>query len=194
MSDRHELIHLLLEHSVRWGDFTLKSGKKSDLYVDVRQTALHPEGSVAIAEAILHHLDLSVRAVGGVELGAVPIIGSVITGREAGVYAWNEGQWDGPGDDVPLPGFIVRKAAKGHGTKSKIENCPPAGTKVAIIEDVTTTGGSLEKAITAAQLAGLDVVQAIVVVDREEGAEDFLRAGGFEGAFTAIVTRANLSV
>ena len=179
---RSNLIHLLLEHSVRWGEFTLKSGAKSNFYVDVRKTALHPGGSLAIAQAVLTSLNPEVEAIGGVELGAVPIIGSVIT------FALMAP------DPLPRPGFVVRKAAKGHGTQSKIENCPPAGTKVAIVEDVTTTGGSLEKAITAAQMAGLDVVQAITVVDRQEGAEEFLRAGGFTGTFTALVTRTNLSI
>lgn len=187
------LIELLRELSVRTGDFTLKSGMKSDLYVDVRKTALHGKGSVLIADAVVKALIPDVEAVGGVELGAVPLVGSVIT-----YWDW----WSQ--DPTPLPGFIIRKAAKGHGTMSKIENCPPEGTKVCIIEDVTTTGGSLEKAIQSALVAGLDVVQVITVVDRQEtftpevggpeyhGAEEFLRAGGYGGVFTALTTRKDL--
>lgn len=182
MTTRDDLIHVLLERSVRYGDFILKSGKKTDFYVDVRQTALDGKGSELIADAICHALLPEVEAVGGVELGAVPIVGSVITYFRA---------WSSLSRD--LSGFVVRKNPKSHGLGRAIENCPPEGTKVAIIEDVTTTGGSLEVAITAAQVAGLKVVQAIVVVDRQEGAEDFLRAGGFEGEFTTILTRTNLS-
>ena len=192
----HPLFHLLIEHSVRWGDFTLSSGKKSDLYVDVRATALHPEGSLEIAKAALWELLPEVEALGGVELGAVPVVGSVITlnqlwirdGSDAGRSApWEQGR--------TLPGFIVRKQAKEHGTKSKIENCPPEGTPVCIIEDVTTTGGSLERAITSAEKAGLKVVQAITVEHIAHGeAVEFLRAGGFQGEFTALATRTNLRV
>ena len=183
MTDRNDLIHLLLEHSVQWGEFILASGAKSDFYCDVRRTALHDHGSEAIAAAVVRELLPEVEAVGGVELGAVPIVGSVITFNR-----W----WSA----VPrsLPGFIIRKKTKKYGLGNKIENCPPKGTKVAIIEDVTTTGGSLERAITAAEEAGLKVVQAIIVVDRQEGAEEHLRAGGYTGAFTPIVTRANLCI
>ena len=188
------LIELLRELSVKTGDFTLKSGKKSDLYVDVRQTALHCEGVYHIAVAVQDALDPTVEALGGVELGAVPIVGAV--------NCLGHTRWDGGYRFRDIHGFIVRKAAKEHGTKSKIERCPPKGTKVCIIEDVTTTGGSLEKAIIAAQMAGLDVVQVITVVDRQEtfevegtaykGAEEFLRAGGYRGVFTALTTREDL--
>jgi orotate phosphoribosyltransferase len=183
-SSRSQLIHLLLEHSVRWGEFTLKSGAKSNFYVDVRKTALHGIGARVIAKAILERLHPKVVALGGVELGAVPLVGSAIVLWQSNTDA----------DCEPLHGFVVRKAAKEHGTQQKIENCPPPGTQVCILEDVTTSGGSLEKAITAAQQAGLDVVQAITVVDRQEGAEEFLRAGGFIGSFDAIVTKTNLSL
>jgi orotate phosphoribosyltransferase len=176
------LTDLLLELSVKTGDFTLKSGRKSDLYVDVRMTALHDEGARVIALAVLDRLLPEVQAVGGVELGAVPIVGSVLAVEH---YC----------DEITereIPGFVVRKAPKGHGTARRIENCPPAGTKVAIIEDVTTTGGSLLAAIQAAQEAGLEVVQAITVVDRLEGARELLEARGYTGTFTALVSRKDL--
>jgi orotate phosphoribosyltransferase len=179
---------LLREHSVKTGDFTLKSGRKSNFYVDVRQTALHAQGSRVIASSILHALgfdrrEAGIPAVGGVELGAVPIVGSVIAMAPL-TQLGNK--------TVPLHGFIVRKAPKEHGTQAKIERCPPAGTQVAIIEDVTTTGGSLWAAIQAAQAAGLEVVQAITVVDREEGATEYLAEQGFTGTFTALTTRTEL--
>lgn len=176
-----DLIKVLLELSVKWGDFTLKSGKKSDLYVDVRRAVLDPTGARVIANAVLAKLAGSVEAIGGVELGAVPMIGTILAL-----------------DPLLRPGFVIRKAAKEHGTKSRIENCPRPGTRVAIIEDVATTAGSLISAIRAAQDDGLDVVQAVVVVDREEGADEAIRAAVTFGdlppgfLFTALVTRTNL--
>lgn len=171
------LVGILRELSVRQGQFTLKSGKTSDLYVDVRKTALNPKGAIAIMKGVAYALRPGVTAIGGVELGAVPIVGTVL-GYLSHVSA-----------------FIVRKAAKEHGTRSKIENCPEPGTKVVIIEDVTTTGGSLVEAMNAARDAGLVVVQAITVVDREEGAAEFIAAAGYtspEFLFTALVTRSDL--
>jgi orotate phosphoribosyltransferase len=182
MSAKPRLILLLREHSVLWGDFTLRSGKKSDLYVDVRKTSLHAQGAVTIALAVLQSRLADVAAVGGVELGAVPIVGSVLAIQTEAPFR------------IGLQGFVVRKTPKEHGTQTKIENCPPAGTKVAIIEDVTTSGLSMMEAITAAEGAGLNVIQAITVVDRQEGAEEFLRASGFVGVFTPLVTRVDLAI
>ncbi len=145
--------------------------------MDVRKTALNPEGIRIITRHALGVLREDVQAIGGVELGAVPLVGSM-------VFA----------DSLNRPGFIVRKAPKEHGTKSRIENCPRPGTRVCIVEDVTTTGGSLLEAIVAAREAGLDVVQAITVVDRQEGVADLLASWTHPGEFQfdALMTRSSL--
>lgn len=156
---RHaRLIALLRERSVRTGRFVLASGAVSDLYVDVRQTSLHQEGAYLIGRAILERLQPRVVGVGGMTLGADPIACSAAA--LGLVY------------DRPVHAFLVRKEAKAHGTAGAVEglaNLPP-GSPVAVVEDTTTTGSSLWAAIERARSAGLDVVQAITVVDREEGA------------------------
>lgn len=181
MTHTERLIALLREHSVKWGDFTLASGKKSDLYVDVRQTSLHAEGAVLIATIVLSKLLPDVGAVGGLTLGADPIVSctamlSHLTGSG------------------PVHAFIVRKETKGHGMGAKIEGLGnvPAGTRVAILEDTTTTGASLLLAVEAARAAGLVVVQCLTVVDREEGAAEMLATKGL--VLEALVTRSALTL
>ncbi|MCB9678882.1 MAG: orotate phosphoribosyltransferase [Alphaproteobacteria bacterium] len=162
------LVELLREKSVRRGAFTLASGKQSDLYVDVRQTSLHAEGSVLIGRAILARLRPDVVGVGGMTMGADPLacVASALSHLDGrGVHA-----------------FLIRKEPKGHGVERLVVgmgNFAP-GAKVAIVEDTTTTGGSSIRAVEAARDAGLDVVQLITVVDREEGARERIAAYGLE--------------
>ncbi|MBN2058221.1 MAG: orotate phosphoribosyltransferase [Candidatus Saganbacteria bacterium] len=160
---KDELKQLLKETgAVKFGDFTLASGKKSDFYVDCRKVTLHPKGAKLIGKLILEKIKgLKVEAVGGLTLGADPIIGAVITLSD-------------------LPGFIVRKKAKEHGTQQRIEGLIQKGWNVLIVEDVATTGASALQAIEAAEAAGAQVVKVISVVDREEGAAETLRSYAFE--------------
>ena len=160
---KQELIKLLKSTgAVKFGDFTLASGKKSDFYVDCRKVTLHPQGAKLIGQIVLDKIkDLKVDAVGGLTLGADPIIGAVITLGN-------------------IPGFIVRKKAKEHGTQQKIEGLLEKGWNVLIVEDVATTGGSAKQAIEAAEAAGAKVVKVISVVDRQEGASDALKAYNFD--------------
>ncbi len=159
MSDDHaRLVALLRERSVKWGRFVLASGRESDFYVDARQTTLHGEGAHCVARLLLAHLDPDVVGVGGLTLGADPIACATAA------VAWGQGR--------TLHAFLIRKEAKGHGTAGRVEglaNLPP-GSRVAVVEDTTTTGGSLLAAVEAARAAGLEVVQCITVVEREEGA------------------------
>jgi len=172
------LLALLNQKSVRYGAFTLASGATSDFYVDVRQTALHAEGSYLIASLILDRLHEDSLAVGGMTLGADPLTSATtavghLTGR-------------------PVHGFIVRKQPKAHGQGHGVEGLEnlPEGTPVTVLEDTTTTGGSLLKAIERAQQAGLRVVQTLTVVDRQEGASERLAEEGFQ--LQALATRAQL--
>ena len=163
---KEELKKLLKESgAVKFGDFTLSSGKKSDFYVDCRKVTLHPQGAKLIGKLVLEKIQgLKVDAVGGLTLGADPIIGAVIT----------------IGD---IPGFIVRKKAKEHGTQQRIEGLIEKGWKVVIVEDVATTGASALQAIQAAEATGAKVVKVISVVDREEGAAQALKNYDFDPIF-----------
>ncbi len=162
---RARLRELLLEKSIRFGEFTLSSGAKSSYYADVRQTSLHPEGALLIArllDPIFRAFD--VRAVGGLTLGADPIVGASI--------AWTQLQGRG------LIGFLVRKEAKAHGTGNRIEGPFDKSLAVAIVDDVITKGGSALAAYQAVIEAGGAVRVVACVVDRGEGgAEQFAALG-----------------
>ena len=157
--DRAELVNQLKTRAVKHGDFTLASGKKSKIYIDGRLVTLSAEGANHIADGILQYLQQhpEVKAVGGLTMGADPIVGAVLA--KAG--AWDRGD---------LSGFLVRKAAKDHGTGKLVEGPLEPGTKVAILDDVATTGGSSLQAVEAVQAAGAEVAVVIVVLDRLQGA------------------------
>lgn len=160
MARHPELAQFLQRQSLRRGQFTLASGKTSTYYIDGKLTAMHPQGAVLIARAILKEIkDLPVNAVGGMDMGATPIVGSVAAVSQV------EGR--------PLPVFVVRKEIKKHGTMKLIEGpIPAAPSKVAIIDDVVTTGESILKAIDAVREAGHEVLLAISVLDRKAGAAE----------------------
>ncbi len=176
--DRQRLLAVLQERSVRFGTFTLASGRQSDFYVDGRQTTLHAEGAMLVARLILKRLEPGVQGVGGLSVGADPIAGAV-----AAVSAI---------EGTPVHGFIVRKQPKGHGTGNHVEGRVnlPDGSRVCVVEDTTTTGGSLLKAAEKCVAEGLVVVQTLTIVDREEGAAEALAAAGY--TLEALFTRAQL--
>lgn len=175
---RRRLIELLEERSVRRGHFVLASGKESDFYVDARLTTLHAEGAATIAALVLDRLKPEVVGIGGPVTGADPIVGAVVAA------SWNRGR--------PVHGFMVRKEPKGHGLKQWLEGRGnlPNGAPVCVIEDTVTTGGSLLRAVERIQETGLEVVQVIAVVDRQEGAAERVAAAGL--TLEALVTRADL--
>ena len=176
---KKRLAKILLERSYREGDFTLASGRKSDYYFDCRQTALHPEGSWLIGTLFNHLLaDVDVVGVGGMTMGADPLISATT------VISHEQGR--------PLAGLIVRKEPKGHGTGQYVEglaNFKP-GDKVAMLEDVVTTGGSLMTACERVKAAGLDVVAVCTVLDRGEGGRETIEAAGYH--LLALFTRPEL--
>jgi len=163
---KEKLLKVLQQQAAfKFGDFTLSSGKKSDFYVDCRKATLHPEGARLIAKIILEKIKgLKIDAVGGLTLGADPIISSVVVLSD-------------------IPGFIVRKKPKEHGTKQRIEGVLQSGWNVLIVEDVATTGASALEAIEVAESAGAKVVKVISVVDREEGAAETLANYDFDPIF-----------
>jgi len=176
MSHRQQLANLLRSKSIQRGDFTLASGKKSSYYLDCRLTTLDAEGALLTGYCVLEMLDeMGVKpdAIGGMSMGADPIV--TATGVVSAI------------EKRPLPGFLVRKEAKGHGRKKQIEGMEETrGKRVAIVDDVCTTGGSTQEAIDAAEREGCEVIAVISLVDREEGGSEMLRAKyNYRSIFTA---------
>jgi orotate phosphoribosyltransferase len=160
------LAELLQRKSLKRGHFTLSSGRTSTYYIDGKLTSFDPEGATAIAEAILKEIkDLPIDAVGGMDMGATPIVGAVAA------HGFHVGR--------PYPTFVVRKEVKAHGTMKEIEGpIPPAPAKVVIVDDVVTTGDSILKAIDAVQKAGYEVLLAISILDRNAGATEAIATRG----------------
>src|ERR1700720_3006656 len=167
MTDQSVLVTLLATRSTRRGQFTLASGKQSKYYVDARLTTMSPEGLSVIGPLALSTLRQSgweVDAVGGLTLGADPISYAIS-------YASAQ-------SDRPLRAFTVRKEAKSHGTGKTIEGPFKEGDRVAVIEDVITTGGSALRAIEAVRAANGTVAGVLALVDREEGGRQAIEATG----------------
>ena len=159
------LLELALERgAIKYGDFTLTSGKKSSYYFDGRLLSLDPEGAHLLQEA-------GAKAVGGTTLGADPMVAAVALASHLG--------------GGPIPAFIVRKESKSHGTKQNIEGPLIPGSNVAIVDDVCTTGGSLFHAIEAAEEAGCKVVKVVSILDRNEGGSEEMRKRGYD--FSALL-------
>jgi len=167
--DHAELFELVRSRSFRSGKFTLSSGLESNLYFNLKPTMMFPRGAYLAARAFLDVIyEEGAALVGGLEMGAVPLIGALAALGEA------EGR--------PVGTFFVRKAPKAHGTRETIEGLGPGesltGKPVMMLDDVATTGGSIMVAINAARAAGAEVDTALVLVDRGEGAEEFLAGQG----------------
>ena len=158
------LLELLKRDALKKGNFTLSSGKQSSFYLDGRIITMTPEGAYLIASIILEALKRDKPdAFGGPTLGADPIVGAVAALSHV--------------QGVPLKTFIVRKAAKEHGTQRRIEGPQlHKGQKVVLVDDVATTGKSLIEAKEVLDAMGVPVIKAIVVVDRNEGARENLAA------------------
>lgn len=167
MSAHDRLLALLADRSARRGQFTLASGKQSTLYIDARLTTMSPDGLALIGPLALDALSTAgwnVDAIGGLTLGADPISYAIS-------YASAEGA-------MPLRAFTVRKEAKAHGAGKLIEGPFRPGDRVAIVEDVITTGGSALKAIEAVRSAQGTIAGVLALVDREEGGREAIEAAG----------------
>jgi orotate phosphoribosyltransferase len=168
MTDRTALVELLRKKSVRFGDFTLASGAKSDLYIDARLTTMSPEGLALIgplALATIRRMRWNADSVGGLTLGADPI-----------AYAISYASAVNP---PPLRAFTVRKEPKQHGTRKLIEGPFKQGDRAVVIEDVITSGASALRAIDAVREAGGDVVGIVALVDRHEGGTEKIKSAGY---------------
>ena len=154
------------------GEFTLTSGKKSNYYFDGKKVTLSPEGAYQVGKVIFDQLaGVGIDAVGGVPVGAYPMVAAVA------LVSHLEGK--------PIPAFMVREETKEHGTKRKIEGHLKEGSRVALVDDVITTGGSLLRAIEAVEMAKCKVVKVVALVDRHEGGSDRLKEEGYD--FSAIL-------
>jgi len=179
MDKREKLKNLILEKAVKRGDFTLTSGQKSTYYINGKLIALDSEGLALMAEFFLAEIEKEdIEAVGGMVIGADPIVGAILA------TAHSKG--------IKLDGFLVRKEPKGHGTRSQIEGPVKEGAKVAIIEDVSTTGGSSKKAIDALAGLGCKIVKVITLVDRQQGAAENFAQWGYK--FSSIFTKEELGL
>lgn len=173
------LAALLHEKSYMEGDFTLASGRKSDYYFDCRQTSLHPDGAWLIGNIFLDMLKgMNAKAVAGMTMGGDPLV------TAASLAARHDG--------IPLPALIVRKQPKDHGAGMQIEGLANVMKEdpVVVLEDVVSTGGSVLKACTAVEAAGLKVLSVFCILDREESGREALAGAGYE--LRSIFTRGQL--
>lgn len=173
MYDRQALIDLICARALEFGQFQLASGRQASFYLDCRRVTLDSRGAALVAagmmEMLLPHWP---DAVGGMEVGSVPITSAILT-RSAAIGR-------------ALRGFFVRRQAKGHGKGRLVEGPVAAGDKVVIVEDVVTTGGSSLQAIDACEQFGLRILSVLAVVDRMEGGGEAFRARGYP--FHSLVT------
>ncbi len=165
MAPRDELIEQIKALAVVWGKVTLASGKEADYYVDLRRVTL--DGVAApLVGAVMTELvsDWEFEAAGGLTLGADPVAVAMLH------HAAHTGD--------RLDAFVVRKEAKGHGMQRRIEGTEVAGRRVLVVEDTSTTGGSVMTAVDAVREAGGEVVGVAVIVDRDTGAKEKIEASG----------------
>jgi len=176
--ERKELLRQIRQRCVIYGRRVLASGKTSHYYIDGKQVTLDAEGAYLTGRCIFEEMKGShASAVGGPTLGADPMVGAVLA--EAG----RQGK--------TLQGFIVRKEAKDHGTSRRIEGPDlKKGVRVVLLEDVVTTGGSVERAAKAVEETGAQVVQIVALVDREEGAKEKLS----RYTYTPLFTKSDLAI
>ena len=164
---KDELLKMLKENAYKKGEFTLSSGKTSDHYVNCKPVTLTGRGLTLASMMLLEHVDTKVVA--GLTLGADPLVSGVAVCSAL--------------DMRLVDALIVRKEAKGHGTKAWIEGREfPEGTKVTVLEDVVTTGGSAIKAATRLRDVGYKVERVVTIVDRQEDGEasEFMESAGLE--------------
>ncbi|CCH67273.1 Orotate phosphoribosyltransferase [Richelia intracellularis HH01] len=164
---RKNLLDLFCQLAYRDGDFVLSSGQKSSYYINGKQVTLHAEGALLISRLLLSLLPINTDAVAGLELGAVPIVSSV------SVISALENR--------PIPGLIIRKEVKEHGTKAYIEGPTlPSWSRVVVLEDVVTTGKSAMRAVNHLRDSCYVVDTVISLIDRKQGGKDLYQSKGLD--------------
>jgi orotate phosphoribosyltransferase len=163
---RDQLRQMLLSRSMRFGEFVLSSGATSNYYIDVRKTSLHPDGLKLISELFYEVLQAdNITAVGGLTLGADPLVAGVM------LHAARVGR--------PIEGFLVRRTTKDHGLRGQVEGNLAGHKRVAILDDVITSGESALIAAEAAESYRAEIVRVLAVVDREQGASQIFQQHGY---------------
>jgi orotate phosphoribosyltransferase len=171
--DREPLRRMLLERSMRFGEFVLSSGITSNYYIDVRKTSLHPQGLQWISRLFWELLEPEgVTAVGGLTLGADPLVAGLM------LHSLQVGR--------PLDGFLVRRGAKDHGTLAQVEGNLAGHKRVAVLDDLITSGESALVAVEAVESYRAQVVRIVTVVDRNQGAAQIFQQRGYP--FTPLFT------
>ncbi len=170
---RERILNLSIElGAIRYGDFTLSSGEKSNYYFDGRLVTLHPEGSFLIANELQEIAQrMGASAIGGPTLGADPMVGATV------LLSYQQGH--------PLAGFIVRNAPKDHGMGNQLEGVVKNGEKIIIVDDTCSTGGSLIRSVDLVENAGATVIQVITVLDRNQGGKEKLEKRDYN--FTSLL-------
>jgi orotate phosphoribosyltransferase len=167
MYDREALKQLVRAKALKFGEFTLASGKKANYYLDCRQITLDAEGAKLVGAGMLELLAADMPdLVGGMAIGADPITAAILT--LAGIQG------------LPLRGVMVRKEAKQHGTGKLVEGPFQAGESLAIVEDVVTTGGSSLLAVERCEEVGLKVKRVLAIIDRLEGGREAFASREYE--------------
>lgn len=172
MSDaRQRLLTAFRQRAVSFGKFTLASGKESTYYINSKKAIFHSEVVSLLADVLWEQTqDLHIEAAGGLEVGAIPM---------AAVLAQRYHQ-----SGKPLEGFFVRKQPKGHGSQERVEGVLQPGMRVAVLDDVLTTGGSVLQAIGEIEKVGAKVAAVVCIVDRLEGARAALAKYDYRPIFT----------
>ena len=164
---RDTLLPLLAQKAYRHGHFTLASGRTSDHYVNCKPVSLSGEGLALLGALMLEQVEDAAVAVAGLTMGADPLVSAVAMRAAL--------------DGRNLDALIVRKEAKGHGTGAWLEGpLPETGSRITVLEDVVTTGGSSLKAVNQLREAGYQVDRVVTIVDRQEGGLEAMTAAGLE--------------
>ena len=176
-TERDRLRQMLLDRSMRFGEFVLSSGATSHYYIDVRKTSLHPEGLRLISQLFWEQLrNDDISAIGGLTLGADPLVAGIM--------------WHAHEQGRSLEGFLVRKGTKDHGMRGQVEGNLAGHKRVAILDDVITSGESALIAATSAESYKAEVVRILTVVDRGQGAPQIFQQRGYP--FTALFSIGDL--
>ena len=177
---KDDLIGLVRQHALKFGDFELKSGQRSNFYLDCRKITLLPAGLIYIVRHMQNLLDgVNFDAIGGPCVGADPIVGAYLLARAL--------------PQPELRGFLVRKEEKGHGLAGLVIGSVREGDRCVVVEDVTTTAGSLLKAADAVREAGCIPVMGVTLIDRSGGAAALaVKQNGME--FKSILTLSDLGL
>ena len=175
--ERDQLRQMLLDRSMRFGEFVLSSGATSNYYIDVRKTSLHAQGLRLISKMFYEMLQSeNITAIGGLTLGADPLVAGLM------LYSAEQGK--------PLEGFLVRRTTKDHGLRGQVEGNLAGHKRVAILDDVITSGESAMIAAEAAESYKAQVVRVLAVVDRGQGAAQMFQQRGVP--FTSLFTIGDL--